>query len=284
MTQIDPRIAERRRDVREQRATGSLKKALVLLILAVVIAVAVWVLRSPLFSVAAISVTGASTVPATELLAEAGITTGLPLMSVDTGDGEAALEAHPWVREATVVRSWPDLIEVRVEERYPVAWARLDSGWALLSLDGVALDTAEAPHEGAPMLTGAGGEPVGEPTGRLVESGLAFLDALRPDLAGGAVVTLGDEVTAEVAGFSVRLGGPVDMADKARVLAAVLDSEPEMGSSIVLVAPTRPALMPPGGPPPLDGEEVGEAEPGEDQGEEPGDATVEEPPAESEDG
>ncbi|NIS33395.1 MAG: hypothetical protein GWN79_16305, partial [Actinobacteria bacterium] len=44
----------------------------------------------------------------------------------------------------------------------------------------------------------------------------------------------------------IRLGRPLDMEAKARALAAVLDESPAPGSVITLVAPTRPAVLPPG--------------------------------------
>lgn len=265
MTSIDPRIAERRREVREQRATGSLRKMLVVLALAVVVAAVVWTLRSPLFAVGRITVAGAATVPVEEILVGAGVATGMPLVTVDTGAAEEALLAHPWVKEAVVARSWPDELVVRIEERYPVAWARSGDGWVLLALDGTVLEAAPEPGDGAPVVTATGGEPVAS-GGRAVEGALAFLDALRADLATGASVAVGEDLVAVVVGFDVRLGAPVDMVDKARVLAAVIDTAPAAGSTITLVAPARPAIMPPGGPPPVDDGAGAEADTGAEAG------------------
>jgi hypothetical protein len=84
---------------------------------------------------------------------------------------------------------------------------------------------------------------------------LRFLHAVRADLAAITEVVPGEEgeLRAFVADYLVRLGRPLDMEAKARALAAVLDEQPPAGSVITLVAPTRPAVLPPG----AGGEETG---------------------------
>ncbi len=54
----------------------------------------------------------------------------------------------------------------------------------------------------------------------------------------------GDELLAEVAGHTVFLGYPTDMADKATVLGAMLDEGVEHGAEINVVSPMRPAVKP----------------------------------------
>jgi cell division protein FtsQ len=246
VTSIDPRIAARRREVQEHRASGSLRRALWLLAMAAIIGIGVWVARSPLLSVESVVVRGVSSSSARSILAEAGVVAGIPLASVDAGAVERALLADPWIRAAVVARSWPDRVEVRIEERYPVAWVRRQDGWVWLAADGVALGSSAEPADGFPKVVGPAGEPVGEAVDRRLTAALAFVDALRPDIATGAVVVLDDELTAEVLGMVVRLGAPVDMEAKARVLAAILDGGLEPGSTVTLVAPSRPAVLPPG--------------------------------------
>ncbi len=59
-------------------------------------------------------------------------------------------------------------------------------------------------------------------------------------------VTLGEqdgELWAEVAGLHVRLGLPTEMAEKAAALLAILEEELPPGSTVNLVAPTRPAVV-----------------------------------------
>jgi hypothetical protein len=59
------------------------------------------------------------------------------------------------------------------------------------------------------------------------------------------VVSTPDGLIAVVAGYTVRLGRPVDMEEKARALGPVVDEGPPEGSEITLVAPARPSVLAP---------------------------------------
>jgi cell division protein FtsQ len=63
-----------------------------------------------------------------------------------------------WVREASIVRVWPNRIQVRIQERQPVAFVKLRAEsmerWALIDEEGVILDPPlKAPFH-LPMLAG----------------------------------------------------------------------------------------------------------------------------------
>ncbi|GIU92927.1 MAG: hypothetical protein KatS3mg011_1833 [Acidimicrobiia bacterium] len=73
------------------------------------------------------------------------------------------------------------------------------------------------------------------------------LDGRLPDIE---VWELDDELYAEVEGLRVRLGGPTEMAAKARVLVELVGRDLPPGSEVVLVAPSRPAVRPPTQEPP----------------------------------
>lgn len=71
------------------------------------------------------------------------------------------LLAINWVRDATVVRLWPDRVRVRIAERQPAAFVRLAprrageaSHTALIDADGVILDVPEGARYDLPVLTG----------------------------------------------------------------------------------------------------------------------------------
>ncbi len=239
MTQIDPRIARRRRQVQEERAHSSLRRVLGILGVGAVLAVGVWVVRSPLFQIDEVVVSGVSSSRTPELLVEAGIVVGRPLVSVDPAEAEALLETDPWVESARVVRSWPRRVRVRVVERVPVATVRRGSELALMAVDGTALTAVAEPDPRLALVEAPGGvDPV---------PGLVFAAELRDDLAAGTVITVGaEELEAMVAGYRVRLGRGVDMVAKARALAGVIDARPPEGAVITLIAPTRPAVLLPG--------------------------------------
>jgi len=69
----------------------------------------------------------------------------------------ALLNVH-WVREASIVRVWPNRIQVRIEERHPAAFVKLRAEsmdrWALIDEEGVILDPPQKAPFHLPMLAG----------------------------------------------------------------------------------------------------------------------------------
>jgi cell division protein FtsQ len=245
---IDPRLAQRRRSVAEQRIRSNLRRLVGVIALVGVLAAGVWVLRSPLFAVSSIDVNGVVASDALETLVEAGAIEGVPLISIDTAQLEEAIELDPRVVAASVTRDWPQSLIVTVEERFPIAWVASPAGTVHVAADGVIIEAGSRPTEAPVVRTFAQGSV--EPGERLDDPALVgaleFLDTLRDDLLPNAMVdATRQELTATVAGYTVRLGLPADMASKAAVLAAVVDSEPEPGSEITLFAPERPAVLEP---------------------------------------
>ncbi|HZD03803.1 MAG TPA: FtsQ-type POTRA domain-containing protein, partial [Longimicrobiales bacterium] len=205
-----------------------------------------WALRSPFLSVEEVSISGAARSHPGAVLSSLGMGEGTPLISVDTVRLAAAMEEDPWVAEAEVSRDWPRRLVVSVTERAPVAWVETAGGWVHVAADGVVLETG-SPGEGDPILAvpALAADALGEDPA--ATGALEFLDSLRDDLAGGAsVAVVGEELQAQVGDVEVRLGRPVEMQQKARALAGVMDAGVEPGSVITLIAPTRPAVLAPG--------------------------------------
>ncbi|RZT94950.1 cell division protein FtsQ/DivIB [Rivibacter subsaxonicus] len=88
-----------------------------------------WLMRLPLFTLAAVQVDG-------ELSRNNGATiraNALPRLqgnffTLDLAKAQAAFESVPWVRRATVRRIWPDKIAVTLEEHRVAAWWHQDEG------------------------------------------------------------------------------------------------------------------------------------------------------------
>lgn len=236
---MDPRLAARRRTVAETRVRKGLRRLLVVLVVVGLAAVALAVLRSSLFSVDRIVASGQVVTDPVSVLDAAGITRGMPLIEVDLEEAEAALLTDPYVATAEVGRRWPDALAVTVVERTPVAWVDRGGGWEHLALDGVVLAAGE-PGALAPRIRSVAGEE------RALEAALVFVDALAPRLKAGMVIDARvDDLVGTWNGLILRLGRPTDMEAKARALEVVVDDEPEAGSEITLIAPDRPAVLPP---------------------------------------
>lgn len=242
---IDPRLAERRREVAEDRARRNVSRLVKFLIALGVAGVVVWAFLSPWLSIASISTIGINVSTAASTLEDHRVVEGTPMILIRTGQVERALEKDPWVRESEVVLDWPRTVRVEVEERIPSAWVETDEGWGLYAVDGVRLSTAPDPGRGMPWISIGAVAVTAKPTRELLGS-LEFAANLAEDLRPGAKLSVGDggELWAQVSGYEVRLGRPVEMREKALSLAALLREEPPEGSILTLIAPTNPAISP----------------------------------------
>lgn len=244
---IDPRLAERRREVAEDRARRKVSRLVKFLVAFGVLGGLVWLFLSPLLSVAAVTTSGIAASSAETILVEHGVVAGTPLILIRPRNVESALEADPWVRDSVVEIDWPTAVVVRVEERVPVGWLETEEGWGLFAVDGVQLATAPNPDPSMPWIR-LGAVPIDETeTSPEVLGSLEFAATLPDELKAGARVRTepGGEIWAEVAGFQVRLGRAVEMGAKALSLAALLRERPAPGSTLTLIAPTHPAVSPP---------------------------------------
>lgn len=248
MTKMEPRVAERRRSVSEDRARRRLRWILATIVTIAVIAFGFWMVRSPFLSVSSIDVFGAVRSNPAEALSGLGMGVGTPTIDVDGGAIERAIEADPWIASAEVSVRWPGSITITVTEHDPVAPVRTGSGWMLVSLASTVLEPAPSPPgDSAVIDIDLGPVSVGDVIENpMVRGAVSFIAALRPDLVAGAVLySEGDGLYATVAGHSVRLGRPVDLATKATVLAVLIDKGLDEGATIDLIAPLRPAVSNP---------------------------------------
>jgi len=249
-TVVDGRIAARRRKVREVGARRRLRRVLGVVALAGLAGFIGWLFfQSALLAVSEIAVTGDSNAPAEEIVAQSGLTAGIPTITVDEAAVEAALEADPWVAKAQVRVTWPGTVEVTVLEHIPAGWVAAGDRWVLASSAGAVLMSAAAPPEGAPVID-LGSRRRIRPgkafTGPMVVGALEFAGTLPAPLAADAVVTKGETgLEAEIAGHQVVLGRPDDMAAKAVAMVALVDAGLAPEAVVNLVSPTRPAVTNP---------------------------------------
>jgi len=244
---IDPRLAERRRVVAEDRARRKVSRLVKFLVALGFAGAVVWLFLSPLLSVASVTTSGIAASSADTVLVEHDVVEGTPLILIRPNDVERALESDPWIRESVVELDWPTRVVVRVQERVPAAWLETNEGWGLFAVDGVQLGTAPDPDPAMPWIELGAISAEETESSRDVLGSLEFVATLPEELRATARVRSepGGEIWAEVAGFQVRLGRPVEMGAKALSLAALLREEPAQGSTLTLIAPTHPAVLPP---------------------------------------
>lgn len=242
---IDPRLLERRKAVAENKAARNVGRLLRFLGLAAALGLLVWLGFSPWLSVKQVRTAGVTMSDANAVLAKHRVVAGTPLLMLRPGAAEEALLADPWIRDARVHVIWPNEVTVRVIEREPVAWFNTDGEWVRRDVEGIAVPSPPRVDATLPRFEGffPGGNELARTS--LILGVAEFAANLPTDIAGQTELWIREgELWATVPGFEVRLGRPTEMKEKALGLVAMLREEIAPGSTIILVAPTHPAVVP----------------------------------------
>jgi len=243
---VDPRLTERRKTVAEDNAKRSMSRLLKFLLGLLLVGSLLWLAFSPWMSIKQVTTSGVVASGSHSVLTQEGVVAGTPMILVNPSRVEERLLEDPWVAEAAVRRLWPNEVTVEVSERTPTAWVRTEDTWTRRAVDGVALPSEPDPDEDMAWIemSELSEREATESTDLL--GALEFVEALPADLHPGTVVTRVDgEVWATVDDYQVRLGRAVDMTEKALSLDALLDQGISEGSTVVLIAPTNPAVLTP---------------------------------------
>ncbi|MDP8937300.1 MAG: FtsQ-type POTRA domain-containing protein [Actinomycetota bacterium] len=245
---IDPRIRERRTEVRRRERRRRLA-VLVGTVSLTVLAGGAWgASRSPLLDVDRVEVAGAARTDVAEVVRASGVHRGRPLVDVDAGAAAARAEQLPWVLRATVRREWGGTVSIEVTEREPVAAARAGEGWALVDAEGRVLAAAPAPPAGLPSVIAA--SPVGPPGSRLpggwdgvLEVAKAAPPSLLPRVSAIVEVEGGGVELALGTGGVVRMGPPQQLKEKFTAIETVLGQVETRGLAVLDVrVPRTPVL------------------------------------------
>jgi cell division protein FtsQ len=120
-----------------------------------------------------------------------GIRFGMSLLSLNTEEVSRRLEAHPWIRNATVVKRMPDRVLIKVRKKRPAAVVEVRGGLFYMDREGGILDRIQpgAPLD-LPLLTGLEQVLREVPAlgdGRDVQQALALLRAVQASPALGSL-------------------------------------------------------------------------------------------------
>jgi cell division protein FtsQ len=224
---IDPRIRDRRVEVKRAEGRRRLRKVGAALVLLGLATAAVGAAFSPLLDIDRVRVVGqhGDAARAAEVRAAADAEVGSPLLFADTGAIEERVEALPWVANARVARHFPGTITVSVSPRTPVAWAAAADGTVrVVDRSGRVVATALTPPPGLLQLLGVDPSSTADTVAPIAARVAGAVPAdIRAGVA-GVVVEHDQAVLRLVNGTEVRLGAPRGVPAKARAAAAVLGS------------------------------------------------------------
>jgi cell division protein FtsQ len=207
---------------------------------------------SPVLDVDAVAVHGVSGRRAAQVREALGIHRGSAMAALDGGAAAHRVEDLPWVRSASVRRSWPSRVVVDVQERAPVAALAGTGRWLLVDGDGRRLARVRQVPTGLVVIEGLGaqGRPGTKVDGaakgavelsRRLPPAVKFrLPRVQVDGDGRLSVVLRIEGERDA---TATIGRPEELRDKALSLATVLESVDLRGvSQIDLRIPGAPVL------------------------------------------
>lgn len=246
---LDERIAERRRDVREQQRRRRFQRTIAVTVVLAIVVLLLVLERSPLVELAEVRVVGTDVLAPDRVREAADLEPGTSLLRLPLDEATARVRALPRVATARIDRVDPVTVQVTVEERIPTMAAHKGDQWVLVDDEGVVLARDRAP--GLPTIVVEEGE-LPPPGGRVganpaLANAVMFqralpgptrsrVSAIRAEAEDRAVLVLRD-------GTRVEVGRATDVAAKARSLGAVLeDLDGRPVTTIDVRAPNAPVF------------------------------------------
>ncbi len=97
------------------------------------------------FRIASIAISGQRQVSREEVLAVAGVTGTSSLLFLDAEGARQRLKTNPWIADATVLKLYPDHLQIGIIEREAFALWQKDGRVAVIASDGTVLEPFAAP-------------------------------------------------------------------------------------------------------------------------------------------
>jgi len=174
-------------------------------------------------------ISGTENVSSAAVLDLFGPDRGRSVLLIPLEERRRQLESMPWIQRATVRRVLPNLIQVEIVERTPVAFLRQGSDLAMIDADGMILDRPVEGDFNFPVVTGINAQLSREDRGQRMEMFVNFLreiDRAHPGASGQvSEVDLSDahDVRATIAGLPGTAASP---ANDGAALESSRDSDP----------------------------------------------------------
>jgi cell division protein FtsQ len=245
---IDPRIRQRRIEVRRDEGRRRRRVILILVGFVLVLLLGWGIIHTPLVDVDTFRVTGTTRTTPELVVAASGLHKGMPMLDVHVDTARQKVQAMPWVLKAKVERHWPGTVTIDVRERQPVAALAAPAGIAVVDGSGRVLAVGPTPPAGVPLLLGL--PPAGAPgthiAGRAADL-LAVARAIPPAVVGkvaGVAAADGGQVELRLRPSGVvRLGPPEKLSEKMLAVETVL-SQVDLSRLAVLDVrvPASPAI------------------------------------------
>lgn len=188
-----------------------------------VAALLVWLLAfSSVFGVRTVSVHGTHQLSAEQVRKAADISSGTPLLRLDTAAVTRRVEHLPTVASASVQTSFPSTVVITVTERSAVGYVQSGAGYVLVDTSGYQFRTVHTEPKDLPLFVVPDGTDARTTGGAVAQVAAALPSSLLHKVV-SIRATDPDAITLRLADHRVvHWGSPAHSATKARILPALL--------------------------------------------------------------
>jgi cell division protein FtsQ len=111
------------------------------------------------FRITSVTLDGEKQMSREDVLAAAGITARTSLLFLDADSARKRLKANPWIAEATVLKLYPNQLQISITERQAFALWQKNRKVSVIAEDGTVLEPSVArPFVGLPLVVGSGAQ------------------------------------------------------------------------------------------------------------------------------
>lgn len=231
---MDRRFHDRLRSVNRERARRRVSVAVILLVLLLGVTSFLWLRSSSVFAVRTVTVTATQHVTREQISRVTSAVLGKSLLRLSTRSVEEALVTLPYVRSAEVHRSFPNTLDIRLEEYEASARLQTGNGAILILADnGRVLESVNG-SEAAELPLIVSSDSVSPAVGGQVPAeilaAIPIALLLRTEQLGRilhvdhiSVSSMGGLAVMLTGGTELRLGDPSKLEQKLTVAAAVME-------------------------------------------------------------
>jgi cell division protein FtsQ len=111
------------------------------------------------FRIATVTINGRKQLSQDEILAVGGVNGRSSLLFLDAAAVRDKLKANPWIADATVLKLYPDRLQIDIAERSPFALWQQDGRLSVIADDGAVLESYVSSHfTSLPLVVGKGAQ------------------------------------------------------------------------------------------------------------------------------
>jgi len=218
------------------------------IIIAIVFFALFALLISPLFQIRQIDIVGNDIISEADVLSSAGLSLGINIFSVSPNSIAHNISSMVYIRNANVVRHFPGLLTISLEERIPIAALRLNNLSTYIIIDdlGMVLSSSTALPYSLPVVTGI--ELTGFAVGNYLEiennavfGSIVFLSRiLRRHDVPSLFIDFSDiqDIVIHTENLEVFFGNTNNADRRAQQLAAIIEQIPRYGRGFIHIRDT----------------------------------------------